>query len=62
MVLSSIGLISCFEINFGSILELDKCSFFGEGEKLGSFFFKEELSLRDVVELVDFKSKKMIFL
>lgn len=61
MVLSSIGLISCFEINFGSILELDKCSFFGEGEKLGSFFFKEELSLRDV-ELVDFKSKKMIFL
>lgn len=62
MVLSSIGLFSCFEFNFWSIQELDKCSFFGEGEKLGSFLFKEELSLRDVVELIDFKSKKELFL
>lgn len=60
MVLSSIGFFSCFEFKFQSMQ--DKCSFFGEGVELGSFLFKEELSLRDVVELVDFKSKKELFL
>lgn len=60
MASSSIGLTSCPEINPGSILESDKCSFLGEGEKLGSSLFKEEPSPRDVVEPVDSKSKKMI--
>lgn len=60
MVLSSIGFFSCFEFKFQSMQ--DKCSFFGEGVELGSFLFKEESSLRDVVELVDFKSKKELFL
>lgn len=62
MVLSSIGFFSCFEVEFNFQSMQDKCSFFGEGVKLGSFLFKEELSLRDVVELVDFKSKKELFL
>lgn len=62
MVLSSIGFFSCFEVEFNFQSMQDKCSFFGEGVELGSFLFKEELSLRDVVELVDFKSKKELFL
>lgn len=62
MVLSSIGFFSCFEVEFNFQSMQDKCSFFGEGVELGSFLFKEESSLRDVVELVDFKSKKELFL
>lgn len=58
MASSSIGLPSCPELNPRSIQESDKCSFLGEGEKLGSSLFKEEPSPRDAVEPIDSKSKK----
>lgn len=56
MASSSIGFPSCPDLNPQSMQ--DKCSFLGEGEKLGSSLFKEEPSPRDAVEPVDSKSKK----
>lgn len=58
MASSSIDLISCSELDPGSMLESDKYnSLLGKGTKLGSSLFKEEPSPRDVVEPVDSKSK-----